>query len=170
MKTSKISMLGAAAVLLSLSAGVPAGAMDSKDVPSDRALKGVKLAMTPDQLPAQFRTQLRGDVKNSRGTAVLRRKGNDIAYTFSWRNTTSSVISGHFHTAPHGLVGVRGYSICGVAGESPACPKGKRASISGVWKNADLAAFQRGDVTIAFHTEVYPAPIGELAVHIAAGK
>jgi hypothetical protein len=49
-------------------------------------------------------------------------------------------------------------------------PEGTKGSISGVWKNADIAAFERGDVTIAFHTEVYPAPIGEIAVYIPAKK
>lgn len=145
-------------------------AAPQKDVPANRALAGVPMEMTPDQLPEQFRTQLRGDVKSSRGTAILRRKGKDVAYSFTWSGLTSSVISAHFHTAPHGQVGVRGYSICGVAGESPRCPDGKSGSISGVWKNADLDAFYRGDVTIAFHTKVYPAPIGEIAVYIPASK
>lgn len=137
-------------------------------VSADRALVGVPLEMTPEQLPAQFRTQLRGDTKSSRGIAILNQKGNDVAYTFAWLDMTSSVISGHFHKAPHGQVGVRAYSICGVSGESPACPAGPRASISGVWKNADIAAFRNGEITIAFHTEVYPAPIGEIAVYIPA--
>lgn len=139
-----------------------------QDVTADEALTGVPMHMTPEQLPAQFRTQLRGDVKASNGVAILRQNGNDVEYTFAWEGMTSPVISGHFHKAPHGQVGVRAYSICGVANESPACPSGKRASISGTWKNADLEAFRTGQITIAFHTEVYPAPIGEIAVYIPA--
>jgi hypothetical protein len=171
MSGTKLALVGALAVLASTSVYVaPGNAAAHKGVPANQALKGVTLAMTPDQLPDQFRTQLRGDVKNSRGTAVLKQVGNDVQYKFSWHNMTSNVISGHFHTAPHGQVGVRGYSICGVAGESPACPKGKSGSITGVWKNADLSAFNDGRVTIAFHTEVYPAPIGEIAAYIPASK
>jgi hypothetical protein len=109
-------------------------------------------------------------VKNSRGIAMLNQKGDDVEYTFSWEGVTSDVISGHFHKAPHGQVGVRGYSICGVPAESPACPTGLNARISGVWKNADLDAFRKGEITIAFHTKVYPAPIGELAVYIPPSK
>lgn len=137
-------------------------------VPAEQALAGVPMDMSPEQLPAQFRTQLRSDVKKSRGFAILKQVGKDVEYTFAWLDLTSPVISGHFHKAPQGQVGVRAYSICGVAGESPACPGGTRNSISGVWKNADLAAIQSGDITIAFHTQVYPAPIGELAVYIPA--
>jgi CHRD domain len=171
MNTTKLMLAVAAATLVSATVYVALGnAATAKHVPADRALSGVPMAMSPDQLPNQFRTQLRGDVKSSKGTAILKRKGNDVEYSFNWDGMTSSVISGHFHTAPQGQVGVRGYSICGVAGESPACPKGKRGSISGVWKNADIAAFERGEVTIAFHTEVYPAPIGEIAVYIPAKK
>ena len=171
MNTSKLVLVGALAALCSTSGLIAVGhAAAAKNVPANRALAGVLLAMTPDQLPQQFRTQLRGDVKTSKGTAVLKQRGKDVAYTFTWSGMTSSVISGHFHTAPQGQVGVRGYSICGVTGESPACPKGKSGKITGVWKNADLAAFERGDVTIAFHTEVYPAPIGEIAAYIPAKK
>lgn len=171
MNLKKLTVAAAVARLAITSGYVTAGyAAAHKGVPANKALTGVPMAMTPDQLPEQFRTQLRSDVKSSHGTAILRRKGKDVAYTFTWSGMTSSVISGHFHTAPHGQVGVRGYSICGVAGESPACPKGKSGRISGVWKNADLAAFNRGDVTVAFHTEVYPAPIGEIAVYIPASK
>lgn len=139
-----------------------------EQISADRALTGIPLDMTPDQLPNQFRTQLRGDVKTSRGFAVLRKNGNDVEYTFAWEGMTSPVISGHFHKAPHEQVGVRAYSICGVANESPACPTGTRNSISGVWKNADIDAFERGQITIAFHTKVYPAPIGEIATYIPA--
>lgn len=171
MTTKIFAVTSLTAALLATVAGVTAAnAAAGKGIPADKALTGVPLTMTPDQLPEQFRTQLRGDVKKSHGTAVLHRKGKDVAYTFTWTGMTSSVISGHFHTAPHGQVGVRGYSICGVTGESPPCPKGKSGRISGVWKNADLDAFKRGDVTIAFHTEVYPAPIGEIAVYIPAAK
>lgn len=144
----------------------PGGTASGGGVPADQALAGVPMTMTPDQLPSQFRSQLRDDVKSSRGTAVLTQRGNDLAYTFSWSGMTSPVISGHFHKAPHGQVGVRAYSICGVPQESPDCPGGMEGSISGVWKNADLEAFNRGQITIAFHTKVYPAPIGEIAVYI----
>jgi len=140
----------------------------AEQIPANLALVGVPLDMTPEQLPKQFKTQLRGDVKASQGIAILRQNGNDIEYTFAWKNTTSPVISGHFHKAPQGQVGVRAYSICGVANESPTCPTGTRASISGVWKNADIAAFRTSEITIAFHTEKYPAPIGEFAVYIPA--
>lgn len=141
-----------------------------EQVPANLALAGVPLDFTPDQLPNQFRTQLREDVKASRGFGVLRQHGDDIEYTFAWEDLTSPVISGHFHKAPHGQVGVRAYSICGVANESPPCPSGTRNSISGVWKNADIEAFRRGEITIAFHTKVYPAPIGEIAAYIPPGK
>ena len=141
-----------------------------EQIPADLALAGIPMDMTPDQLPAQFRTQLRGDVKSSKGIAILRQKGEDVEYTFAWKGMTSPVISGHFHKAPHGQVGVRAYSICGVANESPACPSGTRNSISGVWKNADIAAFKSGQITVAFHTQVYPAPIGEIAVYIPAKR
>lgn len=171
MNTTRIVLVGAVAALFSVGGYVATGNAEvSKGVPADRALNGIPVSMTPDQLPNQFRTQLRGDVKNSNGTAVLKRKGNDVEYTFNWQGMTSSVISGHFHIAPHGQVGVRGFSICSEAGESAACPKGKVGSISGVWKNADIAAFERGEVTIVFHTEVYPAPIGEIAGYIPAKK
>jgi CHRD domain-containing protein len=139
-------------------------------IAADDALKGIPLEMTPEQLPAQFRTQVRGDAASSQGVAILRQNGNDVEYTFAFLNVTSPVISGHFHKAPHGQVGVRAYSICGVPNESPSCPTGTRGSISGVWKNADIAAFEKGEITIAFHTEKYPAPIGEIAVYIPAKK
>lgn len=166
---TKLALIGSMALLFSTTAALGVAQAAERNVPADRALTGVVMEMTPDQLPHQFRTQLRGDVKNSHGTAVLHRQGNDIAYTFTYTGMTSPVISGHFHTAPHGQVGVRGYSICGVAGESVACPTGTTGTVSGVWKNADVAAFERGDITIAFHTQVYPAPIGEIAVYIPAG-
>lgn len=145
-------------------------AAKADQIPANLALEGVPLDLTPEQLPNQFRTQLREDVKRSHGFAVLRQKDENVEYTFAWEGLTSPVISGHFHKAPHGQVGIRAYSICGVANESPPCPGGTRNSISGVWKNADLEAFKRGEITIAFHTKVYPAPIGEIAVYIPPAK
>jgi hypothetical protein len=139
-------------------------------VTGDQALNGIPMLMSPEQLPAQFRTQIRSDASESKGVAILKREGADIHYTFAWFNLTSPVISAHFHKAPEGSVGARAYSICGVAGESPACPTGTTNSISGVWKQADTTAVQEGTITIAFHTEVYPAPIGELAVYIPASS
>ena len=138
----------------------------NRDIPANVALTGVPLDMTPDQLPYQFRIQLRDDASHSHGRAVLNQRGNDVEYNFSWDDVTSPVISGHFHKAPHGQVGSRAYSICGVPAESPDCPAGTKGSISGVWKNADLEAFLNGEITIAFHTRVYPAPIGEIAAYI----
>jgi hypothetical protein len=175
MNISKLLLAGAIALLLSENQHATAAQKQNapekaEQIPANLALAGVPLDMSPEQLPKQFRTQLRGDVKSSQGIAILRQKGNDIEYTFAWKHTTSPVISGHFHKAPQGQVGVRAYSICGVANESPACPTGTRASISGVWKNADIAAFKSGEITIAFHTEKYPAPIGEIAVYIPAER
>jgi len=142
----------------------------SGGVTADQALNGIPMVMTPQQLPAQFRSQIRSDASESRGVAILKQEGADIHYTFAWFNLTSPVISAHFHKAPEGSVGARAYSICGVAGESPACPTGTTNSISGVWKSADATAVQQGGITIAFHTEVYPAPIGEIAVYIPASR
>lgn len=180
MNRSKLLLVGAAVVLLALNQQTTAGqsksqpqataAPKAESVSADRALVGVPLDLSPDQLPNQFRTQLRGDVKSSEGLAVLRQKGKDVEYTFAWRGMTSPVISGHFHKAPQGQVGVRAYPICGVTNESPACPGGNRNSISGVWKNADIDAFERGQITVAFHTKSYPAPIGEIAVYIPAKR
>lgn len=174
MKIPKLILVGVLGMLISASTATAQhkeqAGQKTKQIPADVALTGVPLDMTPDQLPHQFKTQLRADTKSSKGIAILRQSGNDVEYTFAWLNMTSPVISGHFHKAPHGQVGVRAYSICGVANESPACPSGKRASISGVWKNADIAAFERGQITIAFHTKVYPAPIGEIAVYIPAKR
>lgn len=175
MNVPKLILVAALAVLFSASYYAtaaqkkPAG-QKVEEIPADLALAGIPMDMTPDQLPAQFRTQLRGDVKSSNGIAILRQKGNDVEYTFAWKGMTSPVISGHFHKAPHGQVGVRAYSICGVANESPPCPPGTRNSISGAWKNADIDAFERGQITIAFHTKVYPAPIGEIAAYIPAKR
>ena len=170
MQISKLLLLSILALTLTVNGCATAGpgpGSAAGSVPANEALAGVPMDMTPDQLPAQFKTQLRDDVKNSRGKAVLLQKGRDVEYTFLWEDVTSPVISGHFHKAPRGQVGVRAYSICGVLNESPACPTGTKASISGMWKNADLEAFNKGEITIAFHTRVYPAPIGELAVYIA---
>ncbi len=106
MNVSRIVLVGAVAALCSVGGYVATGNAEvSKGVPADRALTGLPLAMTPDQLPIQFRTQLRGDVKNSQGTAVLKRKGNDVEYTFKWQEMTSSVITGTFRIAPQGQVG-----------------------------------------------------------------
>src|SRR5947207_13477077 len=113
----------------------PAARKHSEDkreqIPANLALTGVPLDLTPDQLPNQFRTQLREDVNSYKGFAILRQKGNDVEYTFAWEGLTSPVISGHFHKAPHGQVGVRAYSICGVANESPPCPAGTRTVFPG---------------------------------------
>lgn len=173
MKVRRLLLVGAVATALSVSTYVLAGEhmhtkVGSGGVPGNLALIGIPMDMAPEQLPAQFRTQLRSDVKNSRGIAILKQEGADVHYTFAWMDLTSPVISAHFHKAPQGQVGVRAFSICGVAGESPACPDGTRNSISGVWKDADIAAVESGTITIAFHTQVYPAPIGELAVYIPA--
>src|SRR5690349_11128260 len=89
MNTGKLILAGALAALCSVT-GYVAVAATAKNVPADRALSGVPMAMTPDQLPDQFRTQLRGDVKHSHGTAVLKRKGNDVQYAFNWDGMTSS--------------------------------------------------------------------------------
>jgi hypothetical protein len=55
-----------------------------------------------------------------------------------------------------------------VKGESPDCPEGTTNSIHGVWKDADIAALKGGDIIIAFHTQKYAPPTGELAVYIPA--
>jgi hypothetical protein len=169
--------VGAAAIALSVSAYALAGEHEHMQVKvgagkvsADRALAGIPMMMSPEQLPAQFRTQVRSDAAKSKGVAILKQEGKDIHYTFAWMDLTSPVISAHFHKAPQANVGARAYSICGVAGESPACPTGTSNSISGVWKDADIAAVENGTITIAFHTQVYPAPIGELAVYIPASK
>jgi hypothetical protein len=177
MKARNLFGASAVAVILSVSAYALAGdhqhlqaQVGSGGVTADQALAGIPMLMTPEQLPAQFRTQIRSDASESQGVAILKREGKDIHYTFAWMNLTSPVISAHFHKAPQAAVGARAYSICGVAGESPACPTGTSNSISGVWKDADIAAVETGTITIAFHTQVYPAPIGELAVYIPASK
>lgn len=148
----------------------PKGHPKPNEIPADLALTGIPMDMTPDQLPDQFRTQLRGDVSHSKGIAILRQKGEDVEYTFAWWNVTSPVIQAHFHYGPKDQVGARAFSICGVANESPACPAGTRNSISGVWKNADVSAIKSGDIVIAFHTQKYPAPTGEFAVYVPRMK
>jgi len=174
MKVRSLLWVGAIAIALTASTFAFAGEHEHMQVQvpgkvaANLALSGVPMEMTPGQLPAQFRTQVRSDAENSKGIAILKQEGKDIHYTFAWMDLTSPVISAHFHKAPQGHVGARAYSICGVAGESPACPTGTSNSITGVWKDADIAAVETGTITIAFHTQVYPAPIGELAVYIPA--
>jgi hypothetical protein len=177
MKARSLFGIVAVAVILSMAAYALAGEHEhmqvqvgSAGVSADQALAGIPMVMTPEQLPAQFRTQVRSDASESKGIAILKQEGKDVHYTFAWMNLTSPVISAHFHKAPQGNVGARAYSICGVAGESPVCPTGTSNSISGVWKDADVAAVESGGITIAFHTQVYPAPIGEIAVYIPASS
>jgi hypothetical protein len=175
MKVSKLRWVGlpaVVAILVLVSVGVVAQKSKYKprvkpnQVPADQALMGIPMDMTPDQLPDQFRTQLRGDVDKSKGIAILKQNGDDVEYTFAWWGITSPVTQAHFHYGPHGQVGARALSICGVDKESPPCPPGTRNSISGVWKNADIAAIKAGDIVIAFHTQKYPAPVGEFAVYV----
>lgn len=139
-------------------------------VSPDEALNGIPLVMTPNQLPHQFSTMVRDDAGKTRGIAILRQNGNDIEYTFAYWDITSPVVQAHFHYGPHNQVSVRAYSICGVKGESPDCPTGTRNSISGVWKNADIAGIKAGDIVIAFHTQKYAPPIGEFAVFVPKEK
>lgn len=171
MRIPKLSMIGVLAGLVAVSTAAEGQRTQSprvkaNDVSADLALTGIPMDMTPDQLPDQFRTQLRGDVAKSKGIAILRQRGDDLEYTFAWWGLTSPVIQAHFHYGPRDQVGARAYSICGVANESPACPVGRRNSMSGVWKNANIAAIKSGDIVIAFHTEKYPAPLGEFAVYV----
>lgn len=175
MKLAKLTPAIALAVLFVMNAGSSEAThwKLNNNITADRALTGIPLVMSPDQQPPQFTMLLREDVENSRGTAILLQRGKDVEFTFTWLSLTSPVTSAHFHKSPHGRdsqVGVRASSICGVPKESPPCPSGRSATFSGVWKNADLEAFARGEITAAFHTEVYPAPIGELAVYIPAAK
>jgi len=174
MKLPKLIAVGGLALLVSVgsasfaqkkAAKAPADQQTNK-ITAERALTGVPMPMTPGQLPDQFTTQLRNDVANSKGTAILKQVGNDIEYTFKWENLTSPVTQAHFHYGPKAHVASRAFSICGVVGESPECPSGTSNSITGVWKNADIAAVKDGDIIIAFHTQKYPAPIGEIAVYI----
>ncbi len=178
MKGSKIALL-VAIVLLGIAA--IAGQKEKKEIKgyapknvnqisADQALNGIPMVMTPNQLPHQFSTMVRDDVGKTRGIAILRQNGNDLEYTFAYWDITSPVTQAHFHYGPHNQISARAFSICGVKGESPDCPSGTRASISGVWKNADLAAVKSGDIVIAFHTQKYPPPIGEFAVYVPAGK
>jgi hypothetical protein len=174
MKVSKLVLIALIAMSFSLSTALGQkkykGHPKANKIPADLALTGIPMDMTPDQLPDQFRTQLRGDVSRSKGIAILRQKGDDVEYTFAWWDLTSPVIQAHFHYGPHDQVGARAYSICGVANESPACPSGTRNSVSGLWKNADVAAIKGGDIVIAFHTRKYPAPTGEFAVYVPRAK
>lgn len=141
---------------------------DINHVTADQALSGVPMLMTPNQLPHQFSTMIRDDAGKTRGVAILRQNGKDIDYTFAYWDITSPVTQAHFHYGPHNQVSVRAFSICGVKGESPDCPPGTRASISGVWKNADVDAVKAGDIVIAFHTQKYAPPAGEFAVYVPA--
>ena len=126
---------------------------DINHVTADQALTGVPMLMTPNQLPHQFSSMVREDAGKVRGVAILKQNGNDIEYTFAYWDITSPLTQAHFHYGPHNQVAVRAFSICGVKGESPECPPGTRASISGVWKNADISAVKSGDIVIAFHTQ-----------------
>lgn len=135
-------------------------------VTADQALQGIPMQITPYQLPHQFNTMLRDDVGNSHGVAVLKQNGKDIEYTFAYWGLTSPLTQVHFHYGPHNQVAVRAQSVCGVKGESPECPAGTTNSIHGVWKDADIAQVTNGGIVIAFHTQKYAPPIGELAVYI----
>jgi hypothetical protein len=174
MKVSKLLLIVLVAITFAVNTAnaqkKSKGHAKPNEIPADLALTGIPMDMTPDQLPDQFRTQLRGDVGRSKGIAILRQKGDDVEYTFAWWNVTSPVIQAHFHYGPKDQVGSRAYSICGVANESPACPGGTRNSISGVWKSADVSAIKSGDIVIAFHTQKYPAPTGEFAVYVPRMK
>ena len=179
MRARKIMLVSVLALLVSASFAMAGTKRQKKAMPApppvnqitaDVALTGIPLDITPGQLPDQFTTQLRNDVSKARGIAVLKQKGNDIEYTFAFWDLTSPLTQAHFHYGPKGHVGARAESICGVVGESPECPKGTRTSIMGVWRNADVNAVKAGDVVIAFHTEKYPPPGGELAVYIPAPK
>lgn len=135
-------------------------------VTADLALKGIPMQITPYQLPHQFNTMLRDDVNKSHGVAILKQVGNDVEYTFAYWGLTSPLTQAHFHYGPHNQVAVRAQTICGVKGEGPECPEGTSNSIHGVWKNADVAAINSGGIVIAFHTQKYAPPIGEIAVYI----
>jgi hypothetical protein len=170
MKTTMLLTTVVAALVLATAAiaADPDAYLPSKvnHVTADQALKGIPMPITPYQLPHQFSTMLRDDVGHSVGVAILRQNGNDIEYTFAYWDLTSPLTQAHFHYGPHDQVAVRAQSICGVKGESPDCPEGTSNSIFGVWKNADIAAVQSGGIVIAFHTQKYAPPIGELAVWI----
>jgi hypothetical protein len=179
MKTTKLTLLAGALTVLPLT-GIayaqhsgqhhPVATLNGNTVTADLALTGVPMRMSPDQLPDQFSTQLRDDVSKATGTAILKQNGKDIEYTFKWENLSGPVTQAHFHYGPHNAVGARAFSVCGVQGESPACPTGTNDTISGVWKNADINAIDDGGIIIAFHTAKYPAPIGEVAVYIPAAS
>lgn len=179
MTRTKLLLLAVIAALV-LVTGAVAGTNNSdntaylpsqgKSVTADLALQGIPMQITPYQLPHQFNTMLRDDVGKSHGVAILKQNGNDIEYTFAYFDLTSPLTQVHFHYGPHNQVAVRAQSVCGVKGESPACPEGTTNSITGVWKNADIAAVKDGGIVIAFHTQKYAPPIGELAVHVAPVK
>jgi hypothetical protein len=173
MRTKSLLLIAVITTLVLVTSAIaadPNASLPSKvnTVTADLALKGIPMQLTPYQLPHQFNTMLRDDVGKSVGVAVLKQNGNDIEYTFAYWGLTSPVTQAHFHYGPHDQVAVRAQSICGVKGESPACPEGTTNSITGVWKNADIAAIQSGGVVIAFHTQKYAPPIGEIAVYIPA--
>ena len=168
MRVGKRALFLTIAVLFAVS-GVATADHGIGNLTGQQVLTGIPIVMTPHQQPANFSMQVREDAAKSRGIATLKQVGHDVHYTFSWQDLTSPVTSAHFHKAPHGAhahVGVRAFSVCGVPGESPACPTGTTSSITGIWKNADIAAIEHGEVTVAFHTEVYPAPMGELGVYL----
>jgi hypothetical protein len=170
MKVGKL-VLSLSVALLFAVAGVASADHGPGNLSGKQVLTGIPIVMSPQQQPANFSMQVREDAKHSRGVAVLKQVGKDVHYTFSWTNLTSPVTSAHFHKAPHAThahVGVRAFSVCGVPGESTACPTGTTASVSGVWPDADVAAIENGEITVAFHTEVYPAPMGELGVYLGA--
>jgi hypothetical protein len=173
MKMSNLLLITVVAALVLVTSAIaadPNANLPSKvnTVTADQALKGIPMQITPYQLPHQFTSMLRDDVGKSVGVAILRQNGNDIEYTFAYWGLTSPLTQAHFHYGPHDQVAIRAYSICGVKGESPECPEGNTNSIVGVWKNADIAAVKSGGIVIAFHTQKYAPPIGELAVYIPA--
>src|SRR5437764_1551639 len=164
--------LATGAIAVTVNDGTDAKFLPSKgnSVTADQALKGIPMQITPYQLPSQFSSMLRDDVGKSHGVAILKQNGKDVEYTFAYWGLTSPLTQAHFHYGPHNHVAVRAQSVCGVAGESPKCPEGTTNSITGVWKNADIAAIEAGGVVIAFHTQKYAQPSGELAVYIPPAK
>jgi hypothetical protein len=179
MTRTKLLLLAVIAALV-LVTGAVAGTNNSdstaylpsqgNSVTADLALKGIPMQITPYQLPHQFNTMLRDDVGKSHGVAILKQNGNDIEYTFAYFDLTSPLTQVHFHYGPSKHVAVRAQTVCGVKGEGPACPEGTTNSITGVWKNADIAAVKDGGIVIAFHTQKYAPPIGEMAVLVAPAK
>lgn len=180
MTKTKLIVLAVVAALVLVTGAIAASNMDNdhaaylpsqgNTVTADQALKGIPMQITPYQLPHQFNTMLRDDVGNSHGVAILKQNGNDIEYTFAYWGLTSPLTQVHFHYGPHNQVAVRAQTVCGVKGEGPACPEGTSNSITGVWKNADIAAVTKDGIVIAFHTQKYAPPIGEIAVYIPPAK